>query len=105
MSRHLLLSCLLLIGGGASPAPQFFGAIRHDLTLDGVDFTVFVKADKAEVIRLGYRARSERDRVPPLMIRAAETASGCKVAGPAGGLHRSPSLPGDTGEARFQLSC
>ena len=105
MSRATLFICLLLIGCGASPAPQFFGAIRHDMTLDGIGFTVFVKADKAEVIRLGYLSRSARDRVPPLMVRAAELASGCKVAGPAEGLYRSPSLPGDTGEARFQLAC
>lgn len=105
MSRSSLFMCLFLIGCGASPAPQFMGAIRHDMTLDGIGFTVFVKADKAEVIRLGYLSRSDRNRVPPLMVRAAEVASGCKVAGPAGGLYRSPSLPGDTGEQRFQLDC
>ncbi|KEO60999.1 hypothetical protein [Thioclava indica] len=105
MSRSSLFLCLFLIGCGASPAPQFFGAIRHDMMLEGIDFTVFVKADKAEVIRLGYLSRRERDRVPALMVRAAEAASGCKVAGPAGGLYKSPSLPGDTGEQRFQLDC
>ncbi|WP_417808247.1 hypothetical protein [Thioclava sp.] len=105
MSRSPLFVCLFLIGCGASPAPQFMGAIRHDMMLDGIDFAVFVKADKAEVIRLGYLSRKDRNRVPPLMVRAAELASGCKVAGPAEGWNKSPSLPGDTGEQRFQLDC
>ncbi|KEP69063.1 hypothetical protein DL1_05585 [Thioclava dalianensis] len=107
MSRCLIL-CVLslgLWGCGASPAPQFFGAARYDITLEGIAFTVFVSADRAEVIRRGYLRREERDRVPPLMERAAEQASGCKVAGPLGGWARSPSLPGDTGEGRYQLDC
>lgn len=98
LSFFILTAC-------ASPAPKFFGAERHDINLEGYRFAVFVKDDKAEVIRLGYLRRADRDPVPPLMIRAAEMASGCTVAGPARGVWASPSLPGDTGEARFQLDC
>ncbi|KFE36055.1 hypothetical protein [Thioclava atlantica] len=104
-SLALLGLCFALVACSASPAPQFFGAARHEVTLDGIDFVVFVKADRAEVIRMGYLGRAERARVPPLMVRAAERASGCAVAGPARGPYRSPSLPGDTGEARFALDC
>lgn len=100
-----LLLMLWLAACGASPAPQFLGAERQDLVLDGIAFTVFLKGGQAEVIRHGYLSRAERDRVPPLMIRAAETAAGCPVSGPARGLWASPSLPGDTGEARFRMSC
>lgn len=105
--RHIIifLSLFSLVGCTASPAPQFFGATRHDVVLEGYRFTVFHKGDHAEVVRLGYLSRAERDAVPALMIRAAEQATGCAVAGPASGLWRSPSLPGDTGEARFALSC
>ena len=105
MSKAAFFLSLCLLTGCASPAPQFFGASRHAVTLDGIEFVVFLKGDRAEVVRMGYLRRAERARVPPLMIRAAEQVSGCKVAGPAGGLYRSPSLPGDTGEARFQLDC
>jgi ribosomal protein S14 len=100
-----LFGLALLCGCDASPAPVFFGAARHDVTLQGYRFTVLVKGDHAEVIRLGYLRRAERNAVPPLMIAAAEQASGCKVTGPATGLYRSPALPGDTGEARFRLKC
>ncbi|SOB92734.1 hypothetical protein SAMN05877809_101592 [Rhodobacter sp. JA431] len=102
--RHLLI-LLGLVGCTASPAPVFFGAARHDLVLEGIGFTVFVKNNHAEVVRLGYLPRKARDPVPALMVRAAEEASGCRVTGAARGLWRSPSLPGDTGEARFALAC
>ncbi|WP_339108166.1 hypothetical protein [Thioclava sp. GXIMD4216] len=97
--------CLALAGCGAQPAPQFFGAERHDITLEGIRFVVFDRGGDAEVIRLGYLRLRERDRVPALMRQAVEVSTGCKVAGPSTGPLRSPSLPGDTGEARFRLQC
>jgi len=102
-----LLACAtgLLAACGASPAPQFFGATQHDITLEGYQFAVLQKGEYAEVIRLGYLTREQRRAVPPLMIEAAERTTGCRVLGPAMGVMRSPSLPGDTGEARFELSC
>ncbi|WP_420342920.1 hypothetical protein [Paenirhodobacter sp.] len=96
---------LLLAGCGHSPAPQFFGADRHEVTTGGVRFVVYQKEDQAEVVRLGFLTRRQRDAVPVLMTRAAEEATGCRVTGPAAGPWRSPSLPGDTGEARLQLKC
>ncbi|MFP1643946.1 YajG family lipoprotein [Pontitalea aquivivens] len=105
MRSLLPLVFALMLAACASPAPQFFGAARHDVVLEGYRFTVFLKDDRAEVIRHGYLTRARRDAVPALMIRAAEQVSGCHVAGPAGGRFRSPSLPGDTGEARFDLDC
>ncbi len=97
---RILLLCLLITGCGASPAPQFFGAVRHDLTLEGIDFTVFHKDDRAEVIRLGYLSRAARDRVPRLMRQAVEQATGCRIRGDL-----VTKLPGDTGEARARLDC
>lgn len=104
--RALLWAAVTLLAAcGASPAPQFFGAERHDITLEGYRFAVLQKGDYAEVIRLGYLSRAQRRAVPPLMIEAAERTTGCRVLGPAMGAMRSPSLPGDTGEARFELDC
>ena len=57
--KHLIL-LLILSACGASPAPQFFGAIRHEVTLSGINFVVFQKDDRAEVVRLGYLTRAER---------------------------------------------
>lgn len=97
--RPLIL--ILLLSACASPAPQFFGAARHEIALEGYDFVVFHKDDRAEVIRVGYLPRSRREPVATLMLRAAEATTGCAVIGPAKG----PSLPGDSGEVRVKLRC
>lgn len=93
-----LLACLAAC---ASPAPEFFGTNRQELREGGIDFVVFWSASRAEVVRMGYLARAERPAVPALMIRAAERATGCRVI-PGSVV---TGLPGDTGEARFDLDC
>ncbi|GGH58334.1 hypothetical protein GVY41_14740 [Frigidibacter albus] len=98
--RLIALLCLGL-AACASPAPQFFGADRHDITLSGIDFVVFHKEDRAEVIRLGYLSRSARAPVPALMVEAAERTTGCRVV-PGSAV---TGLPGDTGEVRLELDC
>lgn len=90
-----------LLAACASPAPQYFGAARQEVVLEGISFTVFTRETSAEVIRHGYLTRAERAPVPTLMMRAAEQASGCQVI--PGTM--VTGLPGDTGEARFQLRC
>lgn len=97
----VLIALILLLSACASPAPGFIGAARHDVTLDGIRFAVFVKESEAEVIRLGYLTRKERAAVPALMVQAAEQASGCRVVKNS----LSARIPGDTGEARLTLNC
>lgn len=92
---------LILAACGAQPAPQFFGATRHDITLGGINFVVFQKDKYAEVVRLGYLTRAERAPIPDLMAQAAEQTTGCKVI-PGSMI---TGLPGDTGEAKFRLTC
>lgn len=98
---RLMILPLLSLASCASPAPQFLGAERHDMKLDGIRFAVFVDGNEAEVIRLGYLSARDRARVPELMMRAAAQASGCAVV-PHSLLTR---IPGDTGEARVSLGC
>ncbi|AGT09829.1 hypothetical protein [Paracoccus aminophilus] len=97
--RILLL--FLFLSACASSAPEFAGARRHDVTLEGIHFAVFHKDNRAEVIRLGYLTREQRRPVPLLMIRAVEQTTGCRV------LRDSfrTRLPGETGEARMSLHC
>jgi hypothetical protein len=97
---RVLCFCLLL-AACASPAPEFFGATRSEVTLDGIRFVVLRKDDRAEVIRLGYLTRAERRPVPALMERAVTQATGCTVRP---GTVRT-GIPGDTGEARMSLDC
>ena len=106
--RHVfiwILATALLGGCGASPAPQFFGAARHDVMAQGLRYAVFVKGDAVEVIRLDTIGRRDHDRARAGLLEAAETVTGCRVVGPLGGFGRSPSLPGDSGEARYLMKC
>lgn len=98
--KHLAL-LLFLAACGASPAPQFFGATRHQVTLGGIEFVVFQKDDRAEVVRLGYLGRAERAPVPALMEQAIARTTGCRAV-PGSMI---TGLPGDTGEARFDITC
>lgn len=91
----------LFLAACATPAPQFFGAVRSEVRLQGIDFVVFHKDDQAEVVRLGYLARRDRAPVQGLMMQAAEQATGCRVR-PAS---FTTGVQGDTGEARMSLDC
>ena len=95
------LAILLLLTACASPAPEMFGATRSQVTLQGIDFVVFHKDNRVEVVRMGYLTRAERAPVPGLMIRAAEQATGCRVRPSS----VTTGLPGDTGVARMRIDC
>lgn len=95
------ISALVLLSACVSPAPDYFGATRHEVTRGGIDFVVFRKADEVEVVRLGYLSRGERAAVPRLMAEAAEEVTGCGVI--PGSMRTK--IPGDTGVARFDLIC
>lgn len=90
-----------LVTACASPAPEFFGATRHEITLEGIRFVVLHKGNAAEVIRMGYLGRAERGQVAELMLRAVAETTGCRVL-PGTVV---TGLPGDTGEARMRLAC
>ena len=98
---RLLPPLLLLAACGASPAPEMFGAARHEVTRGGIVFTVIHQGNEAEVVRMGYLTRAERAPVPRLMEEAAAEATGCAVI--AGSM--VTKIPGDTGVARFDLDC
>lgn len=96
-----LLFSLLFLAACGSPAPQFFGAARHEVTRGGIDFIVFHKGSRAEVVRMGYLTRARRAVVPRLMEEAVESTTGCRVIPNS----MRTGIPGDTGEARFDLDC
>lgn len=77
------------------------GATRQDVTLEGIRFVVFHQDNEAEVIRMGYLGRGQRDAVPGLMHQAAAQASGCEAIPNS----LTTKLPGDTGVGRVALDC
>lgn len=94
--RPLILS-LVLVGCGAQPAPEFFGAKRMDVTRDGRSYTLFQKGNRVEVIRLGYARRGEHQAIRAQMIALIPEVTGCTLL-PA-------SLQGDSGEMRGSIRC
>jgi hypothetical protein len=97
MKQHMPLILLLLAGCGASPAPEFMGASRTDVTVNGRDYTVFQKGERVEVIRLGYAHRGEHQEIRATMIELISRVTGCKL--------RDSTLQGDSGEMRGSLDC
>lgn len=97
--KHLIPLILLtfLAACGASPAPEFIGATRTDVNLNGRDYTVFQKGERVEVIRLGYARRGDHQEIRATMIELIPRVTGCKL--------RESTLQGDSGEMRGSLSC
>ncbi len=97
--KHIipLISCLFIAACGASPAPEFFGATRTDVTVNGRDYTVFQKGERVEVIRLAYATRGQHQEIRATMIELIPRVTGCKL--------RESTLQGDSGEMRGSLDC
>lgn len=95
------LVLLLLMCACATPSPRMLGAARHEVRSEDIDFVVFHKDDRAEVVRTGFIARPSRQKISALMARAAAQATGCEVIAFSG----KTLVPGDTGVARFDLDC
>lgn len=96
-SMKALIPLLFLAACGASPAPEFFGATRSDVTVNSRDYAVFQKGERVEVIRLGYATRGEHQEIRATMIELIPRVTGCKL--------RETTLTGDSGEMRGSLDC
>lgn len=96
-SIPLIIPLLFLANCGASPAPEFFGATRHQVTKDGRDYVIFQKENAFEIIRLGYLPRGQHQEIRATMIELVPKVTGCKI--------NEKSLQGDSGEMRGRLIC
>jgi hypothetical protein len=94
---RVLVATLLLAACGASPAPEFMGAKRTEITVNGRNFVVYQKGERVEVIRLGYAKRGEHQAIRATMIELVPVVTGCKL--------RESSVTGDSGEMRASVSC
>ena len=92
-----LIPLIFLTACGASAAPEFFGAQRTEVTVAGRQYVVLQKAERVEVIRLGYAKRGDHHAIRATMIELIPTVTGCKL--------RESSLQGDSGEMRGTLNC
>lgn len=98
--RALVLALALapaLAACGASPALEFRGADRRDVTVDGRQYTVFFTESRVQVIRLGWASPGEHQAIRAAMVGLVEPVTGCAL------LDRS--LQGDSGEMRGSIRC
>ena len=98
MLRFFLPSVLVLLAAcGASPAPEFFGANRTEVSRNGRDYVVFHKGNRVEIVRLGYARRGEHQEIRATMIALIPEVTGCRL--------RESTLQGDSGEMRGSVTC
>lgn len=92
------LSALLLLAAcGASPAPEFLGAMRRDVVVSGRSYAVFQKGNRVEVIRMGPARRGQHEEIRATMIALIPQVTGCALI--------ESTLHGDSGEMRGRLRC
>lgn len=91
------LGLILLLAACASPAPEFLGATKTEVTRDGRSYVLMQKGERVEVIRLGYARRGDHQAIRAAMIELIPEVTGCTL--------REATLQGDSGEMRGSLNC
>lgn len=93
----LLAPLLVLAACAASPAPEFFGARKVEVTRDGHDYTLWFTDSRVEVVRHGWAGRGEHQDIRATMIALIPEVTGCRL--------NERSLSGDSGEMRGSIRC
>jgi len=94
---RLILFTLLLAACAASPAPEFFGAQKVEVSREGRNYTVWYTEKRVEVARHGYAKPGEHQAMRATMIALIPEVTGCKLY--------EKSLQGDSGEMRGTIRC
>ena len=94
---RLILFTLFLTACAASPAPEFFGAKRVEVTREGRSYTVWHTEKRVEVVRHGYAKPGEHQAIRATMIDLIPALTGCKL--------NERTLEGDSGEMRGRVTC
>lgn len=92
-----ILPLLLLAACTASPAPEFFGAEKVEVTRGGRAYSVWFTDKRVEVVRHGYARAGEHEGIRATMVALIPEVTGCKL--------NERSLSGDSGEMRGSIRC
>lgn len=97
-ARPLLLACLVLAAGCASPSPGYLGVEPQRVVIEGTEIAVWRRGGQAQAIRLGGYARPGTHAILRARLLAAiEQATGCAVA--------AGRATGDSGVMEAPLLC
>ena len=91
------LLAVVLASCGASPAPEFSGASRVNVSRGGFDYAVFYTENRFEIIRLGYASSGQHAMIRSDMLTIASETTGCNLI--------ESSINGDSGEMRGSMVC
>lgn len=99
MSRHKLAALPLLIGlaSCSSPSPEYLGSSLGLVEINGRQFNVYARDDRAQLIRMNREWGADAESVVQDAIRAAEQATGCRV--------KEGSAEGDVAIIEVDLIC
>ncbi len=97
MMRSAAGLAALMLSACAQPAPGMWGGESIRLWRGGHEMVVVRKANRVEVIRLGYAPRASRAALRDAMMRLIPEVTGCRP--------HARSLRGDSGEIRARLRC
>ena len=87
----------VLLGCGAQPHPSMFGAESFNAQRNGREYVLYKKAERVEIIRLGYARAGEHQAIRAQMIALIPELTGCRL--------QEASLTGDSGEMRGRVKC
>ena len=79
MKRILSIVCLTAVTACDGPSPEFFGVEGTPISIDGSDFVVRVKGERAEAVRTNFARPSEFAAIMQRAFVAIESVSGCSI--------------------------
>jgi hypothetical protein len=97
MIRHLVLLAALALAACDSPSPAMMGQDAVRVTVDGAEFSVRRRGNRAEAIRTNMMTFPSIGAIVHRAEQAIEEATGCDVV--------TDSLRGDQAVMRADLVC
>ena len=85
-----ILLLFLLAACANSPSPKMVGAQSVSVRIDGRDYTIWRKGKNFEIVRYGWAAKDDRQRVEETMLATVQQVTGCKARvqrGDSGEIH------------------
>lgn len=87
---HLAMAC-------SGPGVQMSGVPGRKITVQGSDFTVYIRGERAQAVRTGFEFPARISDIFPKAAIAIEQISGCSV--------RASGMSGDAALIRAKLDC
>ncbi len=97
MRTLFLFASLALLVSCDAPSPDMRGAITRKVIVEGSEFTVHRKGDRAEAIRTNFEYGRKARGIMARGHAAIETATGCRIV--------QGSYSGDPAMMKARLNC